>query len=189
MQYFYQCLESKALSDDKEIPPLDEEIKKYLIPNKELFEANKYASFMPKLFVIKEKAKKDEIESISKRVAEMTEHVNALQSQYDKESMEVDGKIEEINKRIEIIDEEIASIKGDSVSDDYFNKLYNIAKKKGGVGLVPVYGQVCMGCNTVLPMQFVIDLRLKQFNGENMVIENVINYELCAANDMCDYDM
>lgn len=30
---------------------------------------------------------------------------------------------------------------------------------------------------------------IKQFNGEDMVIENVINYELCAANDMCDYDM
>ena len=112
------------------------------------------------------KSKKDEIEEISKSVAEMTEHCNDLQTEYDKESMEVDGKIEEINKRIEIIDEEIASIKGDSVSDDYFNKLYNIAKKKGGVGLVPVYGQVCMGCNTVLPMQFVIDLRIKQHNGD-----------------------
>ena len=112
------------------------------------------------------KAKKDEIESISKRVAEMTEHVNALQSQYDKESMEVDGKIEEINNRIQVIDEEITTIKGDYVSDESFNKLYNIAKKKGGVGLVPVYGQVCMGCNTVLPMQFVIDLRIKQHNDE-----------------------
>ena len=30
---------------------------------------------------------------------------------------------------------------------------------------------------------------VKQFNGEDMVIENVINYELCAASDMCDYDM
>ena len=30
---------------------------------------------------------------------------------------------------------------------------------------------------------------VKQFNGEDMVIENVINYELCPANDMCDYDM
>ena len=50
------------------------------------------------------KAKKDEIESISKRVAEMTEHVNTLQSEYDKESMEVDGKIEEINNRIQVID-------------------------------------------------------------------------------------
>ena len=30
---------------------------------------------------------------------------------------------------------------------------------------------------------------IKQFCNEDMVIENVINYELCSANDMCDYDM
>ena len=30
---------------------------------------------------------------------------------------------------------------------------------------------------------------VKQFNGEDMVIENVISYELCSANDMCEYDM
>lgn len=30
---------------------------------------------------------------------------------------------------------------------------------------------------------------IKQFCNEDMVIENVINYEMCSANDMCDYDM
>lgn len=30
---------------------------------------------------------------------------------------------------------------------------------------------------------------IKQFNGEDMVIENVKNYELCPANELCDYDM
>ena len=30
---------------------------------------------------------------------------------------------------------------------------------------------------------------IKQFNGEDMVICNVENYEMCAANDLCDYDM
>ena len=30
---------------------------------------------------------------------------------------------------------------------------------------------------------------VKQFNGGDVVIENVISYELCAANDMCEYDM
>ena len=30
---------------------------------------------------------------------------------------------------------------------------------------------------------------IKQFNGEDMVIENVVNYEMCSGNDMCDYDM
>ena len=32
-------------------------------------------------------------------------------------------------------------------------------------------------------------LIIKQFCNEDMVIENVINYELCAANALCDYDM
>ena len=30
---------------------------------------------------------------------------------------------------------------------------------------------------------------IKQFCNEDMVIENVINYELCSASDMCEYDM
>lgn len=30
---------------------------------------------------------------------------------------------------------------------------------------------------------------IKQFNGEDMVIENVETYELRPANEMCDYDM
>ena len=30
---------------------------------------------------------------------------------------------------------------------------------------------------------------IKQFNDEDMVIDNVESYEMCAANDLCDYDM
>ena len=30
---------------------------------------------------------------------------------------------------------------------------------------------------------------IKQFCNEDMVIENVISYELCSGNDMCEYDM
>ena len=30
---------------------------------------------------------------------------------------------------------------------------------------------------------------IKMFDREDMVIVNVDNYEMCAANDMCDYDM
>lgn len=30
---------------------------------------------------------------------------------------------------------------------------------------------------------------IKQFCNEDMVIENVENYELCSANEMCNYDM
>lgn len=30
---------------------------------------------------------------------------------------------------------------------------------------------------------------IKQFCNEDMVIENVVNYELCSGNDLCEYDM
>ncbi len=30
---------------------------------------------------------------------------------------------------------------------------------------------------------------VKQFCNEDMVIENVVNYELCSGSDLCDYDM
>ena len=30
---------------------------------------------------------------------------------------------------------------------------------------------------------------VKQFCNEDMVIENVVNYEMCSDNDMCEYDM
>ena len=30
---------------------------------------------------------------------------------------------------------------------------------------------------------------IKQFCNEDMVIDNVVNYEMCSGNDMCEYDM
>lgn len=32
-------------------------------------------------------------------------------------------------------------------------------------------------------------ITINLFNGEDMVIENVISYELCSGNDLCEYDM
>ena len=42
---------------------------------------------------------------------------------------------------------------------------------------------------SVHPDPELCNIVVKQFNGEDMVIENVINYELCSASDMCEYDM
>ena len=42
---------------------------------------------------------------------------------------------------------------------------------------------------SVHPDPELCNIVVKQFYGEDMVIENVINYELCAANDLCEYDM
>ena len=69
LQYFYKCLEHRALEPDEnkknELPNIDEESIKYMIPNKKLFENNKYVTFLPKVFPIVEK---DKIEDKKKRV-------------------------------------------------------------------------------------------------------------------------
>ena len=42
---------------------------------------------------------------------------------------------------------------------------------------------------SVHPGPELCNIVIKQFNGEDMVIENVINYKLCSASEMCEYDM
>ena len=42
---------------------------------------------------------------------------------------------------------------------------------------------------SVHPGPELCNIVVKQFNGEDMVIENVIDDELCSASDMCEYDM
>jgi ATP-dependent DNA helicase 2 subunit 2 len=54
LQYFYQCLEHKALQKDNNLPELDETIEDYLKPDRKLFENKKYVGFLPKMFKIKE---------------------------------------------------------------------------------------------------------------------------------------
>jgi ATP-dependent DNA helicase 2 subunit 2 len=59
LQYFYQCLEHKALEKDNNLPELDETIEDYLKPDRKLFENKKYVSFLPKIFKIKERQKEE----------------------------------------------------------------------------------------------------------------------------------
>ena len=102
LQYFYQCLESKALNNEDELPPLDEEISKYLIPNKKLFENNKYVSFLPKLFPIKEK---DKIDEKKKRIFWKDVINEELENKLSQELIEekLNAKKKESKKNISVI--------------------------------------------------------------------------------------
>lgn len=112
------------------------------------------------------KAKNDQIKELNGRIEEQKAIVGELETKVNEAKVVVDAQIEEIEGRINTLNAECDEIKGTVISEEFFSRFYNIAKKKDGEGIVPVKGQVCMGCNTVLPMQFVIDLRLKQLNDE-----------------------
>lgn len=112
------------------------------------------------------KAKNDQIKELNGRIEEQKTIVGDLETKVNDAKVVVDAQLEEIEGRIKTLNAECDEIKGTVISEEFFSRFYNIAKKKDGEGIVPVKGQVCMGCNTVLPMQFVIDLRLKQLNDE-----------------------
>ena len=82
------------------------------------------------------------------------------------ERSKIQTKLDEIEKGISEKEADCERIKGDTISEELYAKFCNIVRKKKGLGIVPVHGQVCMGCDRVLPMQFVIDLRLKQQSNE-----------------------
>ena len=111
-------------------------------------------------------AKNDQIKELNNKISAQTEVVNSLTDKVNAAKTIVEEKLRAIDSQIKELDENCNAIKGSVISEEYYNRFYNIAKKKGGEGLVPVRGQVCMGCNTVLPMEFVINLRLKQVNDE-----------------------
>ena len=97
--------------------------------------------------------------------AEMAE-LDALEERVREEKGKVNSEISSINEEIATLDAECDSIKAGVIPEDLYEKFSNIVKKKDGFGIVPVYGQVCTGCDLILPVQFVIDLELKTEKGE-----------------------
>ncbi len=107
-----------------------------------------------------------ELEKVKSELEKQEADVAEKQAKVDEEKGKVDAELEGIRGEIAVLDEECLALKGDVIDDDLYNKFSNIVKKKDGYGIVPVYGQVCTGCDLILPMQFVIDLELKNEAGE-----------------------
>lgn len=124
------------------------------------------ADNLAKSLLVARNAKLDQLKSLKVKLDEQQQLCDDLSSKVAQEKAEVEEKLAGFASKIDELDEKCSQIKEGKISEEAYEKFYSIAKKKGGKGLVPVYGQVCMGCNTVLPMQFVIDLRLKQENDQ-----------------------
>ena len=95
--------------------------------------------------LLKQRDSKDsEEKAMEKEVRKASEELDSQRAIVEEERGKVEGKLDEMTAKIRELEEECEAING----------------------IVPVHGQVCMGCDRVLPMQFVIDLRLKQQSNE-----------------------
>ena len=111
-------------------------------------------------------SKTAELEKVKTDLEAEKAELDALEERVREEKGKVDSEISSINEEIATRDAECDSIKAGVIPEDLYEKFSNIVKKKDGFGIVPVYGQVCTGCDLILPVQFVIDLELKTEKGE-----------------------
>lgn len=87
-----------------------------------------------------------------------------------------------IDKVSSLIDSKLASVTGQSETGPWYLVVYTQDSN------YPIW----ISNNTIRsvhPDPANNKIIVKQFNGEDMVIENVISYELCSASYMCEYDM
>ena len=111
-------------------------------------------------------SKTAELEKVKTDLEAEKAELDALEERVREEKGKVDSEISSINEEIATLDAVCDSIKAGVIPEDLYEKFSNIVKKKDGFGIVPVYGQVCTGCDLILPVQFVIDLELKTEKGE-----------------------
>lgn len=111
-------------------------------------------------------AKRVELENLSKELDADEKLLDEQKSVVEAEHQKVDSLLQGILNEIDELNKKCEEIKGNIISPELYEKFCNISRQKNGIGIVPIHGQVCMGCDMVLPMQFVIDTRLKQRNSE-----------------------
>ena len=111
-------------------------------------------------------SKTQELEKVKAELEEKKAKLDELEAKVSVEKSKVDSEIAGIRDEINTLDAECENMKNGIIPDDLYEKFSTIVRKKDGFGIVPVFGQVCTGCDLILPVQFVIDLELKSEKGE-----------------------
>ncbi len=88
--------------------------------------------------------------------------IQLQEAELNEEQVRVEEETSEREKELKrLVEEEESAIVPDIDSEIVF-KFERIISNKAGLGLVPVKGGVCTGCNMILPAQFVNDVRTEK---------------------------
>lgn len=103
--------------------------------------------------------------------------VDDISATVAEKSAQIDANVKAKTAEIEELDLQCKEIKGTVISDDLYAKFSNIVQNKKGVGIVPIHGQVCQGCNMILPVQFVNDVRMENSTEYCPYCSRILYYE------------
>jgi len=102
-----------------------------------------------------------EIEEIKKNLEEQKELHTELGSTIDGMEKEVKKSLGEKEHELEKCLKKKEKISA-GLDEEIVYKFEKIVKKKDGIGIVSIRNNVCMGCNMILPPQFVNDVRREE---------------------------
>jgi len=155
----------KELKKEKEVLNLNKEKYENQMP---LIKTQKeYESITSEIAQINERIEKIEeeelisfesLEDINKIVEEQKNVYTELKEKIEVKEKEVSDLLEEKHKELDKLLEDKKKI-SEGIEEEIIYKFEKIVKNKGGRGIVPIKNNVCMGCNMILPPQFVNDVR------------------------------
>ena len=168
-----------------------------------------------------------EIQDATKKEAELRKEIlkneanhKRLDEEIKNEEALIKQQEEDLEERKAMIEKEIAEKKSElaelaegeqriapDLDSDTLFKFDRIIKNKQGIGIVPVQGNVCMGCHMILSAQFAIEVRegknimycpycsrilyyqeSGQDSAENMIFDDMDMGSLADLDDSPDYD-
>ena len=168
-----------------------------------------------------------EIQDATKKEAELRKEIlkneanhKRLDEEIKNEEALIKQQEQDIEERKAMIEKEIADKKNElaelaegeqriapDLDSDTLFKFDRIIKNKQGIGIVPVQGNVCMGCHMILSAQFAIEVRegknimycpycsrilyyqeSDQDSAEDMIFDDVDMGSLADLDDSSDYD-
>ena len=168
-----------------------------------------------------------EIQEASKKEAELRKEIlkneanhKRLDEEIKNEEALIKQQEQELDERKAVIEKEITEKKNElaelaegeqriapDLDSDTLFKFDRIIKNKQGIGIVPVQGNVCMGCHMILSAQFAIEVRegknimycpycsrilyyqeSDQDSAEDMIFDDMDMGSLADLDDSSDYD-
>ncbi len=99
-----------------------------------------------------------EIETLESRLEQLKEVIKELKGDIGKNEKEVKKLSDKKKKELDSCLKEKEKI-SEGLDEEVLYKFEKIVKNKEGIGIISIQKNVCMGCNMVLPPQFVNDVR------------------------------
>ncbi len=151
----------------KNIESLNRDKEKYEGQILQIKTQKEYEALTSEIAQIEEKITlmKEQEEDLNNEIVKLTGEIENQEEEYEKlkgEIAEEEKRVqEELDKKRRELDEylkekeEISS----GLDEEIIYKFEKIVKKKDGIGIVSIKNNICMGCNMILPPQFVNDVR------------------------------